>query len=164
MHGLLLNHGKTKWSYINSLVTNPVNCVITSRETTCQLSLWKQEFIVSLSEIPQEFTNKEGKKSSWSTEQLFFLLKIILSPSPTPKSIFHLITLEGICLKYVLLFYQISLIYLMHCAMIKVYHLSSSSSALFLLTVFTKTRLGVVYLLGGGSYFLLCFYSMRSCA
>jgi len=52
----------------------------------------------------------------------------------------------------------------MHCAMIEVYHLSFSWSALLLLTVFTKTRLGVGCLLGGASCFLLCFYCMYSCA
>lgn len=163
--GGCLEYSRNAWSVVKSwqkqvvlyklsVVTNPVNCVIANRETTCHLSLWKQDFIVSFSEMCQEFTNKEGKKSSWSIEQLFFTLKIIFSPSPTLKSIFHLVIFEGICLKYVLLFSQISLIYLMHCAMMKVYHVSFSWSALFLLAVFTKTSLGMVYLLGG---VIFCF-------
>lgn len=57
-----------------------------------------------------------------------------------PQVYFSFNNFEGICFKYVLLFSQILLIYLMHCAMIKVCHLYFSWSALFLLTVFTKKK------------------------
>lgn len=164
MRSLLSNHGKNKWNYINSLVTNPMNCVITSRETTCYLSLWKQEFIV-ISFWNMSRVYKQGRKKIKLKHQTAFL------PSEDdpysfsyPKSIFHSITLKVFVLSmscYFLKFYWfISCIVQWLKYVIFIFPGLHCSYSLYS----PKKGLVVVYLLGGGSYFLLCFCCMYSCA
>lgn len=85
-----------------------MNCVITSRETTCYLSLWKQEFIV-ISFWNMSRVYKQGRKKIKLKHRTAFL------PSEDdpysfsyPKSIFHSITLKVFVLSmscYFLKFY-----------------------------------------------------------
>lgn len=156
MHGLLSNHGKNKWNYINSLLTNPVNCVITSRETTCYSSSWKQEFIV-LSLWNMSRVYKQGRKKIKLKHQISFL------PSEDdpcsfcyPMSIFHSISSEDICFMscYFLKFHWFIFCIVQWLKYVTLIFPGLDSSC----SLYSPRKgLVMVYLLGGRSYLLLCF-------